>query len=161
VAQSALLGRLDDRKTALREIFSELLELDEAHRWFASIMTGLDIHYDLGAGHPLLGKRMPDIDLPTSSASVRVSDLLHAARFVLLNLKGAGRFDLAPWNDRVDLIETSYEGALKLPSIGEIIVPSAILVRPDGHVAWVEGANRQELGDALTAWIGPAMSVAG
>ena len=71
------------------------------------MMSGLDIHYDLGAGHPLLGRRMPDLDLVTANGPLRVFTLLHEARPVLLNLGAPGAFDITPWADRVQLIDAT------------------------------------------------------
>ncbi len=89
MAQVALL-RTDDRINALRETMSELLGMDEPRKRFAAMMSGLDIHYDLGEGHPLLGRRMPDLDLVTADGATRVFTLLHDARPVLLNLGEPG-----------------------------------------------------------------------
>jgi 3-(3-hydroxy-phenyl)propionate hydroxylase len=109
MAQVALL-RPDDRTNALRDFISELLRMDEPRRRFAAMMSGLDIHYDLGEGHPLLGRRMPDLDLVTANGPLRVFTLLHDARPVLLNLGEPGGFDITPWADRVQLIDTTYPG---------------------------------------------------
>jgi hypothetical protein len=100
MAQVALM-RADDRIEALRDTVSELLSMDEPRKRFAAMMSGLDIRYDLGDGHPLLGRRMPDLDLVTADGPLRVFTLLHDARPVLLNLGEPGRLDIAPWADRV------------------------------------------------------------
>jgi hypothetical protein len=118
------------------------------------MMSGLDIHYDLGEGHPLLGRRMPDLDLTTGSGPLRVFTLLHNARPVLLNLGEPGGFDIAPWADRVQLIDAKYDGVWKLPALGAVTAPPAVLIRPDGHVAWVGDRTQLGLADALTAWFG-------
>jgi len=153
MAQVALL-RADDRTNALREIVSELLAMDEPRKRIAGMMSGLDIHYDLGEGHPLLGRRMPDLDLLTASGTLRVFSLLADARPVLLNLGAPGAFDVTPWTDRVELVEAQYAGNWELPVLGAVSAPTAVLVRPDGYVAWVgEGTNRG-LSDALTFWFG-------
>ena len=102
MAQVAL-RREDERTKALRETMAELLSMDEPRRRFAAMMSGLDIHYDFGEGHPLLGRRMPDLDLVTDNGPLRVFSLLHDARPVLLNLGEPGGFDIAPWADRVQL----------------------------------------------------------
>ena len=162
MAQVALLGRLDDRKAALREVMAELLRLDAPRAWLAGMMSGLDIHYDLGAGHPLLGRRMPDLDLTTANGPVRTYELLHAARPVLLDLGLAARPDLAPWADRLRLVEARYAGPWRLPVLGEVPAPLAVLIRPDGHVAWVDGEGRADgLSAALDAWVGPAQPTGG
>src|ERR671939_1608934 len=119
MAQVALL-RTDDRTNALREIISELLSMDEPRKWVAGMMSGLDVHYDLGEGHPLLGRRMPDLDLVTASGPLRVFTLLHDARPVLLNLGEPGGFDITPWADRVQSIDAKYVGTWELPAIGAV-----------------------------------------
>jgi 2-polyprenyl-6-methoxyphenol hydroxylase-like FAD-dependent oxidoreductase len=154
MAQVALM-RVDDRIEVLRDTVSELLSMDEPRKRFAAMMSGLDIHYDLGEGHPLLGRRMPDLDLVTANGPMRVFALLHRARPVLLNLGEPGGFDITPWADRVQLIDAKYEGTWELPAIGQVTAPSAVLVRPDGYVAWVGNPTKVGLVDALTTWFGP------
>src|SRR5712671_2657908 len=104
MAQVALRGT-DERTDALRDTMSELLGMDEPRRRFAAMMSGLDIHYDLGEGHPLLGRRMPDLDIATANGPLRVFTLLHDARPVLLNLGQPGGFEITPWADRVQVID--------------------------------------------------------
>jgi hypothetical protein len=153
MAQVALL-RTDDRTEALREIFSDLLAMGELRRRLGATMSGLDIHYDLGDGHPLLGRRMPDLDLVTATGAVRTYELLHGARPVLINLGETGSLDITPWNDRVRATHARYDGAWKLPSIGEVTAPTAVLVRPDGYVAWVGQGDCQGLVATLGTWFG-------
>jgi 2-polyprenyl-6-methoxyphenol hydroxylase-like FAD-dependent oxidoreductase len=153
MAQMALL-RPDDRTKALRDTISELLNMDEPRKRFAAMMAGLDIHYDLGAGHPLLGRRMPDLDLVTENGALRVFTLLHDARPVLLNLGEPGDFDIAPWASRVKVINAKHVGEWALPALGAITAPTAVLIRPDGYVAWVGEHARLGLADALTMWFG-------
>jgi 3-(3-hydroxy-phenyl)propionate hydroxylase len=129
--------------------------MDEPRRKFGAMMSGLDIHYDLGKGHPLLGRRMPDLDLVGGGGEVRVFSLLHGARPLFLNLGEPGGFDIAPWGDRVQSVEASYDGRWELPGIGEVTAPAAVLVRPDGYVAWVGESSDVGLMDALTTWFGP------
>jgi 2-polyprenyl-6-methoxyphenol hydroxylase-like FAD-dependent oxidoreductase len=155
MAQVALL-RTDDRTDALREIVSELLSLDEPRKRLAGRMSGLDIRYDLGEGHPLLGRRMPDLDLVTANGPLRFYTLLHHARPVFLNLGEPGAFDLAPWADRVQPNDARYDGALELPVLGAVTAPTAVLVRPDGYVAWVGEGSELGLTEALTRWFGAA-----
>jgi 2-polyprenyl-6-methoxyphenol hydroxylase-like FAD-dependent oxidoreductase len=155
MAQTALM-RPDDRIEALRETVSELLSMDEPRRRFAAMMSGLDIHYDLGEGHLLLGRRMPDLDLLTADGPLRVFSLLHDARSVLLNLGEPGGFDITPWAERVQLIDATYDGAWELPALGPVAAPTAVLIRPDGYVAWVGDRTRLGLVDALTTWFGAA-----
>src|SRR5256884_1399306 len=153
MAQTALM-RADDRIEVLRDTVSELLSMDEPRRRFAAMMSGLDIHYDLGEGHPLLGRRMPDLDLVTASGPLRVFTLLHDARPVLLNLGEPGGFDITPWADRVQLIDATYDGTWELPVLGAVTAPAAVLIRPDGYVAWVGDLTHLGLADALTTWFG-------
>ncbi|WFU18237.1 FAD-dependent monooxygenase [Bradyrhizobium sp. CB3481] len=156
MAQVAL-RRMDDRTKALRETMSELLDMDEPRRRFAAMMSGLDIRYDLGEGHPLLGHRMPDLDLVTAKGALRTFALLHDARPVLLNFGERGRLGITPWTDRVQLVDAEYHGAWELPAIGAVTAPAAVLIRPDGYVAWVGDKTRQGLAEALTKWFGPPM----
>jgi aromatic ring hydroxylase-like protein len=155
LAQVALLRRPDDRINALRDTLSELLSMEEPRKRFAAMMSGLDVSYDCGEGHPLLGRRMPDLELITASGPLRVFTLLHAARPVLLNFSAPGGFDIAPWADRVQSFDVAYSGAWELPVLGAVAAPSAVLIRPDGHVAWVGEGTGAELRDALTFWFGP------
>jgi hypothetical protein len=153
MAQVALL-RTDDRTDALREVMSELLRMDEPRRRLAGMMSGLDVHYDLGAGHPLLGRRMPDLELVTADGVRRVCTLLHDARPVLLDLGESGGLDITPWADRVRALRASYAGLWELPAIGAVTAPTAVLVRPDGYVAWVGEHSHDGLADALAMWFG-------
>ncbi|GEN26279.1 hypothetical protein HCU01_42280 [Halomonas cupida] len=152
------LRRPDARVEALRDTIAELLSAEEPRRRFAAMMFGLDIHYDLGEGHPLLGRRMPDLDLITPNGPLRVFALLHGARPVLLNLGAPGSFDISPWADRVQLVDAAYAGTWELPAIGEVTAPAAVLIRPDGYVAWVGNQTQQGLVDALTTWFGPPIA---
>jgi 3-(3-hydroxy-phenyl)propionate hydroxylase len=154
MAQVAL-RRPDERTKALGDIVSELLGMDEPRRRLAAEMSGLGIHYDLGEGHPLLGRRMPDLDLVTTDGPLRVFTLLHDARPVLLNLGQPGGFDITPWADRVQLIDARYAGAWELPALGAVPAPTAVLIRPDGYVAWVGDRTQLGLADALSTWFGP------
>ena len=149
------LTRSDARIDALRDHVSELLGMDEPRKRFGAMMSGLDIHYDLGEGHPLLGRRMPDLDLLTAGGPLRVFTLLHGARPVLLNLGEPGGFDLTPWADRVLLTDAKHPGPWELPVLGAVPAPVAVLIRPDGHVAWVGDGTDSGLPDALTTWFGP------
>jgi 2-polyprenyl-6-methoxyphenol hydroxylase-like FAD-dependent oxidoreductase len=154
MAQVALM-RVDDRIDALRDTISELLSMDEPRKRFAAMMSGLDIHYDLGEGHPLVGRRMPDLDLVTADGPLRVFTLLHDARPVLLDLGEPGGFDITPWAGRVQSIDAEYAGAWELPALGAVTAPTAVLIRPDGYVAWVGDLTQLGLADALTTWFGP------
>jgi 3-(3-hydroxy-phenyl)propionate hydroxylase len=129
--------------------------MDEPRRRLAAELSGLDIHYDLGEGHPLLGRRMPDLDLVTAGGPLRLFMLLHETRPVFLNLGEPGGFDISPWADRVELIEAKYMGTWELPALGVVPTPTAVLIRPDGYVAWVGDLTQRGLADALTTWFGP------
>lgn len=157
MAQVALL-RTDERANALRDTVAELLRMDEPRRRIAAMMSGLDVHYDVGDGHPLLGRRMPDLDLVTAHGPLRVYTLLHDARPVLLDLGDSRGFDITPWADRVRSVDATYAGTWELPVIGAVAAPAAVLIRPDGYVAWVGDGNRAGLADALTTWFGPPAS---
>ena len=153
MAQGALRGA-DERTDALRDTMTELLSMDEPRKRFAGMMSGLDIRYDLGEGHPLLGRRMPDLDLVTPDGPLRVFALLHYAKAVLLTLGDTGGFDVTPWADRVQRTEAEHVGLWELPVLGAITAPAAVLIRPDGHVAWVGDGTDTGLRDALTTWFG-------
>lgn len=149
------LRRPDERTKALGATIAELLDGDESRKRCAAMMAGLDIQYDLGAGHPLLGRRMPDLDLITADGPRRLFSLLHEARPVLLDLGQPGGIDATRWADRVRSIEARYDGSWELPVIGAVTAPTAVLVRPDGYAAWVGEATDRGLNEALTTWFGP------
>jgi 3-(3-hydroxy-phenyl)propionate hydroxylase len=152
------LTRSDPRSDALLATVSELLSMDEPRKRYAGELTGLDIHYNLGEGHPLLGRRMPDLDLVTADGPLRVFTLLHHARPVLLNLGEPAAFDITAWADRVQLVDAQYDGPWELPVLGAVTAPASVLVRPDGYVAWTGDPAYPAgpgLPDALTTWFGP------
>lgn len=153
MAQIAL-RRTDERTEALQSTLTELLGMDEPRQRIAGMLSGLDVHYDLGEGHPLLGRRMPDLDLQTADGPTRVFTLLHDARPVLLNLGEPGGLDLSPWADRVRFVDAEYAGAWEVPVLGAVAAPLAVLLRPDGYVAWVGHIADAELPRALAAWFG-------
>jgi 2-polyprenyl-6-methoxyphenol hydroxylase-like FAD-dependent oxidoreductase len=153
MAKTALL-RLDDRMQALSDIVSDLVSLDEPRKRLAGVISGLDIHYDLGEGHPLLGRRMPDLDLATADGPLRLFELLHGARPVLLALDEPAGFEIGPWADSVQLFDATYDGEWELPVLGPVTAPTAVLIRPDGYVAWVGEGTDAGLRDALTTWFG-------
>jgi hypothetical protein len=130
------LSNGDDRHVALRYTMTELLAMDEPRRHVAAMLTALDIHYDLGDGHPLLGRRMPDLDVATADGATRVFTFLHDARAVLFNFGEPSSFDASPWPG-VRRVDATYDGEWELPVIGVVAAPQAVLIRPDGHVAWV------------------------
>ncbi|MBY5457417.1 NAD-binding protein [Rhizobium leguminosarum] len=154
MAQVAL-QRTDDRTEALRDIVTELLGMEEPRKRIAAEMSGLGIHYDLGDGHPLLGRRMPDLDLVTSDGPVRVFALLRDARPILLNLGAPGSLDIASWSDRITLVDARYDSAFELPGLGVVSAPAALLIRPDGYVAWVGDRTQDSLQKAVNSWFGP------
>jgi len=149
------LERSENRIEALRETMSELLQRDETRKQYVAMLSGLDIHYDFGKGHPLLGRRMPDLDLVTAKGPLRLYTLLHHARAVLLNLGEPFGIDITPWLNRVQLIDAKYDGAWELPALGAVTAPTSVLIRPDGYAAWVGGQAQWGLTDALTTWFGP------
>jgi len=152
---SVVLRREDERTKALRDTIAELLGMDEPRKRFAADLSGLGIHYDFGEGHPLLGRRMPDLELITANGSLRVLALLHDAKPLLINLGAPGGFDITSWADRVKRIDARYDGAWELPALGEVAAPTAVLIRPDGYVAWVGEGNEQGLAETLSKWFGP------
>ncbi|OBF50490.1 hypothetical protein A5787_08150 [Mycobacterium sp. 852002-50816_SCH5313054-b] len=152
MAQMTLL-RPDDRLKALRDSMSELLGMDEPRRRFGAMMSGLDIHYDLGEGHPLLGRRMPDLEVATGAGPASVFSMLRDARPVLLNF-GVDACDIGAWADRVKTVDAKYGGAWDLPALGAVTAPTAVLIRPDGYVAWAGERDGAGLADALTVWFG-------
>jgi hypothetical protein len=151
---SVALRRPDARTNALRDTVAELMSMDEPRKRFAARLSGLDIQYDLGEGHPLLGRRMPDLDLVTADGPVRVTDLLHDARPVLLHFGEPDGFEIAPWAGRVQTVYAEYVGPWELPAIGAVPAPTAVLIRPDGYVAWAGELPHRGLPDALTTWFG-------
>jgi len=149
------LQRRDDRMEALAEIVSRLAGMDEPRKALAGLVSGLDIHYDLGLGHLQIGRRIPDLDLNASGALLRVFELLHRAQPALINLGEPGSLDITSWDDRVRLVEATHEGPWELPVIGAVEAPTAVLVRPDGYVAWVGEGTDEGLAHALGTWFGP------
>ncbi len=154
MAQVAL-SRTDERTEAVRETITELLSMDEPRKRIAGMLSGLDIRYGPDGHHPLVGRRMPDLDLATPGGPLRVFTLLHDARPVLLNLGEPGGIDIIPWADRVRSIDATYAGSWDLPVIGVVPGPTAVLIRPDGYVGWVGDRTQLGLADALTTWFGP------
>jgi 3-(3-hydroxy-phenyl)propionate hydroxylase len=153
MAQMAL-RRMDERTQALNEFLGELVNVAEGRRKVATEISGLDVHYPLGEGHALLGRRMPDIELETRDGKLRVYSLLHHGQAALIRFGEAGGIDITGWSDRVRLVDAEYTGPWKLPALGEVPAPGAVLVRPDGHVAWIGDSTRSGLTEALTTWFG-------
>ena len=157
MAQVAL-SHIDDRSKALREAVLEMLGMDEPRRRTVGMISGLDVRYDLGEGHPLLGRRVPDLGIRTADGPTTIFALLHDARPVLVDLGEPGEFDISPWSDRVGSVHAAYEGAWDLPVVGRVPAPAAVLIRPDGYVAWTGTLADPGMPGALTAWFGaPAL----
>jgi 3-(3-hydroxy-phenyl)propionate hydroxylase len=126
----------------------------------AAEMTALDIRHDLGNAccperHPLLGRRMPDLDIMSDEGPGRVYALLHQASPVLLNFGTRGARDASGWLDRVPVVDVTYRGTWELPAIGTVPAPDSVLIRPDGHVAWVGDGTARGLTASLAQWFGP------
>jgi len=153
LAQTALM-RGDDRTKAAHEKMSELLEMDEPRKRYGAMMSGLDVHYDLGQGHPLLGRRVPDLEVFTECGPRRIFSMLHAARALLLNFGEPDALDIAGWADRIRWVNARYAGAWELPVLGAVPAPAAVLIRPDGYVAWVGEGTDNGLHDVLNTWCG-------
>lgn len=155
MAQSALVTP-DGFHDQLRKTMAEMLDTPGAGTSLAGTMSGLGIRYDLGDGHPLIGWRMPDLDLQTADGDTRVHELLRAARPLLISLDPAARFDLRPWADRVRLVhaETKQAATWQLPVAGNLPAASAVLLRPDGHIAWAGDLHEPSLPAALSRWFG-------
>jgi 3-(3-hydroxy-phenyl)propionate hydroxylase len=154
VMVQALLQRGDARTEALRDTFTDLVTVDGTRTRLAGLLSGLDVRHDLGGEHPLLGRRMPDLDLVTADGPRRVFELLHDARSVLLDLGGLGGIDVAPWGQRVRMVDAECAATWELPVAGTVPASAAVLVRPDGHVAWVGDGTQTGLREALTTWCG-------
>ncbi len=150
MAQSAL-QKSEPRTVALTETIDELLMTAEGRTRVAARIHGLDVVYDLGSGNPLLGRRMPDLDLVTSAGPRRMYELLHRAQHVLVNLGAPRRFDMLR-GDNLAVVDAAHSRPWDLPVVGRVDAPTAVLVRADGHVAWVEGAGDPV--DAITHWAG-------
>src|SRR3954454_17943493 len=154
MAQTALQRR-DERIKAVVEVVSEVASMDEPRKRLAGRISGLDIRDALGEGHPLLGRRMPDLDLITADGPLRVFELLHDARPLLLEFDQPGEVDVTPWAGRVQTVDASPRGEWELPVLGVVSAPTAVLIRPDGYVAWVGDGTHHGLPDALATWFGP------
>ncbi|WP_166973481.1 FAD-dependent monooxygenase [Brevibacterium atlanticum] len=154
------LMRLDDRSVALNDVVTGWLRMDGPRRSLAGTLSGLDTRYgaqaDIAAAdvHPLVGRRIPNLDLHTSKGILRTYTLLHGGRPVLLNLGAPRDIDITDWGDRVDRVDARYYGGWDLPMVGEVSEPTAVLIRPDGYVAWVGDSGSEGLNEAIRFWFG-------
>ena len=154
MAQVALSRPGDARLDALRETVADLLGMDEPRKRYAAMMSGLDIRYDLGEGHPLLGRRMPDLDLATAEGPAGSSAAPRGAAGPARPRRGR-RVRRRAVGGPGPAGRARVEGTWELPVIGAVPAPAAVLVRPDGYVAWVGDGTPPGLADALTRWFGP------
>lgn len=152
-AQSALL-RTDAQTDALRDSVATWLGMHEPRVAVAAMLAGLDVHYDMGQGHPLLGRRVPDLLLHTADGPTQVSTLLRAARPLLIDLGVQDGIDIGAWTHRVRMINAECRDRWVLPVVGEVTPPHGLLVRPDGHVAWVSEGTSAGLAESLMQWHG-------
>ena len=148
------LNRGDEHSTALRGLVATTMKMDEPRRWYSAKVSGLDIRYGEDGGHALLGRRMPDLDLVTPDGPTRVFELMRDARPLLLNLGSLACAVPARWDERIRQISATFTGNCEMPVIGVVPTPAAVLVRPDGHVAWISTGNCEGLVEALTRWFG-------
>lgn len=157
-----VLARSDDRIDALRDTLTELFAMEEPRRRMAGMLSGLDIRYQTqdrgGGGHPLAGRRIPDFDLRTDGGSTRVYTLLHQARPLLLDLREGEGLSGQPPDGRVRVVTGRHDGRWELPVVGEVPGPPAVLVRPDGYVAWAGELPDPALDAALATWFGSSRS---
>ncbi len=152
VMLQVLLQRGDARTEAVRRAVADLLGSEESRTRLAGLLTGLDVRHDLGEGHPLLGRRVPDLDLSTADGPRRVFELLRDARPLLLDLGTPDGLD--PGDDRVRLVAAEAAASWELPVVGPVPAPTGVLVRPDGHVAWVGEGGAAGLDRAVVTWFG-------
>jgi 3-(3-hydroxy-phenyl)propionate hydroxylase len=152
---TSALQRPGPRISALRDQVDWLARLPDVRIHLAGLITGLDVHYDLGTGHPLLGRRMPDLDLIVGGSHVPVYSFLRDVQPVLINFAAARSIDAGYWAERVHLVDAEYRGDWVLPVLGQVSAPTGVLIRPDGHVGWVGEGTTSGLLDALGLWCGP------
>jgi 3-(3-hydroxy-phenyl)propionate hydroxylase len=153
MAQVAL-RRTDARTKALGDAVAEILRMDEPRKQRAAEMCGLDVSYDLGGSHPLVGRRVPDLKLITTDGPAQLYTLLHGARPLLLNLGPADAFNLSRGAHRVKRVDATFADRWVLPVVGAVAAPAAVLIRPDGHAAWVADAGQPPIDGALSQWFG-------
>ena len=154
LAQTILMPD-DDRTSAARDMVAELVAMDGPRRHLGGLFSQLSLRYDLGGGHPLVGRRMPDLDLSAGDGqALRVYELLREARPLFLDFEQRGTGPAAEWSGRVHCVDAAYEGSWELPAVGVVDAPAAVLVRPDGYVAWAGEPGDPGLTSALRAWFG-------
>ncbi|MGW7686916.1 FAD-dependent monooxygenase [Kribbella sp. NPDC054772] len=148
-AQTAL-SRPGQHVDALRDTFSGLLEIDDVRRRLGLMITALDLRYDVKGDHVLAGRRVPDADLTVAGEATRVHQLLRGGRPVLLSLHGSA----VPSSDRIDQIQAQCASdSWTVPGVGDVAVPSAVLIRPDGYVAWAtDELSTEGLDEAMATW---------
>ena len=149
-----LLSNPDERHKAVRDIMVELLNMDEPRQHIAAMISGLDIRYDFGERHPLVGRRIPDLDLQTSDGSIRMFSLLQKAEPIFLMLDETDHFDISSWAKHIQAVKAKCVGTLTLPILGKVTVPAAVLIRPDGYVAWAGDSTDPKLYEACEMWFG-------
>ncbi|MBT2386570.1 FAD-dependent monooxygenase [Streptomyces sp. ISL-11] len=138
----------------LRDVITELIAYDEVSRHLAGMVSGLEITYNVGRGtHPLLGRRMPRLELVGADRKTTSTDLLHAGRAVLLDLQDNPRLRerAAPWSDRIDIVTAAPYG---LQEDHPLHGTAALLIRPDGYIAWAAPGSHHDLPMALERWFG-------
>ncbi|MEV6948286.1 FAD-dependent monooxygenase [Streptomyces sp. NPDC051172] len=153
-AQGLLILGGDDMQP-LRDVLSELMDHEEVRRHLAAMVSGLEIRYDMGGGsHPLLGLRMPHLDLTVGTRGTGSTELLRPGRGVLLDLTGNDhlRRRAGGWAARIDIVTAD---ASALPDNSPLAGTSALLLRPDGHICWTAPGSHTDLRSALARWFGP------
>lgn len=156
VRAQIVLSRPGAHVDALRDVFSDLMSADQVRHRLGLMVTALDIRYETGCDHPLAGRRVPDADLRTDQGDTRIAELLRAGRPILLRLDGDRSAEPSRWRDRIEVIDAhARTERWSVAGVGEIPVPAAVLIRPDGYVAWVAtDAGLGGLSEALDTWIG-------
>ena len=144
----------------LYDLFTHLVGFDNVNRYLSTLQSGLDIRYPMAGGHPLLGRRVPDVSIRCGGTTSTIYNLLHPAKAVLLDLSGSDQLRAAtsPWLGRVTFLQAGCApDPWALPGAGTVSVPTALLIRSDGYVSWVNDADHGPslLRESLTTWCGP------
>ncbi len=148
------LQRRDPRSVALGERMAELAVMEAPRKFLVADRSGLAIKYDLENDHPLVGRRIPDLDIVVGGEKRRIYDYLHRARPVLFSFAGGADPVLVPGSDRVQRVSALCDAPWDLPVIGRVPTPDAVLLRPDGYVAWAGSLDDERLRDAMGFWFG-------